>query len=118
VVVGATASFEPFYKPTTSRHFFIDIIQKYVSRQYLDNTATKFKSINPYALTDLRLRYHLSSKLFREVSITGVVSNIFNRKYENNGYTYSYLYDGALTVNNFYFPQAGTNWNVGISFGF
>jgi iron complex outermembrane receptor protein len=38
--------------------------------------------------------------------------------YESNGYTYGYLYDGQLIQENFYFPQAGTNFIGGITIGF
>jgi iron complex outermembrane recepter protein len=114
-IVGATASFEPFYKNSGKQHFYIDLVEKYISRQYLDNSSNKLRSINPYSLTDVRLRYQLSTKTFKNFGIIVMANNIFNKKYENNGYTFSYKYDGSLTTENYYFPQAGINWNVGIS---
>ena len=116
-VAGGSISMEPFTKQTDKQHFYIDILEKYVGRQYLDNAQNKRRSINPYALTDARLRYSFSSKTFKDISLIFMANNLFNKKYENNGYTFSYLYDGAITTENYYFPQAGINWNVGISFG-
>jgi len=37
------------------------------------------------------------------------LNNVFNKKYEANGYTYSYISGGSLVTENFLFPQAGTN---------
>ena len=43
------------------------------------------------------------------------ISNIFNKKYEPNGYTYSYIYSGQIITENFYFPMAGTNFMLGVN---
>jgi iron complex outermembrane receptor protein len=117
-IIGATASFEPFCFKRNKNNFYIDITEKYVSRQYLDNGMDKLKSINPYSLTDLRLRFQTSHKNLKELEIVLLVNNIFNKQYENNGYTFSYKYHGTLTTENYYFPQAGRNWNLGITIGF
>ncbi len=117
-IMGATATFEPFFNKLKTNRFYIDIMEKYVSRQYLDNGMDKLKSINPYSLTDLRLRFEASHKNLKELGIVLLVNNIFNKKYENNGYTFSYKYHGTLTTENYYFPQAGINWNLGITIGF
>ncbi len=116
VVVGGSLTFEPFAKQDSKQHFYLDLLEKYVGRQYLDNSQNKIKSINPYAITDARFRYQFSSKTFKEISLILMVNNIFNKKYENNGYSFSYLYDGMMTTENYYFTQAGTNWNFGVSF--
>jgi iron complex outermembrane receptor protein len=42
------------------------------------------------------------------------VNNIFNKKYEPSGYTYNYIYGRMLSVNNYYFPMAGTNFMAGV----
>jgi len=117
-IMGATATFEPFFNKLKTNRFYIDIMEKYVSRQYLDNGMDKLKSINTYSLTDLRLRFEASHKNLKELGIVLLVNNIFNKKYENNGYTFSYKYHGTLTTENYYFPQAGINWNLGITIGF
>ncbi|MCH5598827.1 TonB-dependent receptor [Niabella ginsengisoli] len=117
-IAGASLTFEPFTKPDTKQHFYIDLLEKYVGRQYLDNSQNKLRSINPYALTDARLRYQFSSTTFKDISLIFMVNNVFNKKYENNGYTFSYLSDGLVATENYYFTQAGTNWNVGLSFTF
>jgi iron complex outermembrane receptor protein len=63
----------------------------------------------------VRLHYGLNLRPFKELSLTFAVNNIFNRLYESNGYTFSYIYGGSLTTQNYYYPQAGTNWLLGLN---
>lgn len=113
-IVGGNITFNPLYNSQSRQHFYIDLLGKHIGRQYLDNSSNKLKSINPYTLFDTRLRYTVTSKPIKEIGFVLMVNNLLNKKYENNGYTYEY--DG--TVYNAYFPQAGTNWNVGLNFSF
>ncbi len=88
---------------------------KYVSRQYLDNTSNRARSLNPYFVQDLRLSYTVSTKVAKQISVIFQVNNVFNKKYEPNGYTYSYFYGGVLTTENYYYPMAGTNVMGGVN---
>ena len=93
----------------------ISFQSKYVSRQYLDNTSNSKKIIDPYFVEDLRLGYTLYKKFFKEVNFIFQVNNLFNKKYESNGYTYNYFVGGELVVENYYFPMAGTNFLAAIN---
>ena len=97
------------------RDFDISLLSKYVSRQYLDNTSQKSRSLNPYFTEDVRVSYVLRKVVFKETNFILQVNNIFNKKYEPNGYTYSYYYGGELATENFYYPMAGTNFMVGVN---
>ncbi|MEO7802805.1 MAG: outer membrane beta-barrel protein, partial [Ginsengibacter sp.] len=88
----------------------INLISKYVSRQYLDNTSKKERSLDAYFTEDVRLNYKLITRPFKELNFGLQVINLFNKKYEPNGYTFSYLYGGSLATENYYFPMAGTNF--------
>jgi iron complex outermembrane receptor protein len=44
-----------------------------------------------------------------------LVNNLLNNRYETNGYTYGYILGGETVVENFYFPQAGRNFLVGLT---
>src|SRR5699024_1586021 len=46
--------------------FTADFITKYVSRQYMDNTQTKSRSLDPYLVNNLRIAYSLGSFDFVE----------------------------------------------------
>jgi iron complex outermembrane recepter protein len=86
-----------------------------VGRQYLDNTANKARSLDPFYTQDARVIYTLQNLLVKEASLVLQVNNIFDRKYEPNGYTYSYQYGGELVTENFYYPMSGTNFIVGLN---
>ena len=90
-------------------------VSKYVGSQYLDNTQNKERRLNAFYTLDARAIFTLKNKLFYEWNITGQVNNVFNKKYEPNGYTYSYVLDGSLIADNYYFPMAGTNFMIGVN---
>jgi iron complex outermembrane receptor protein len=93
----------------------ISLISKYVSRQYLDNTALASRSLNPYYTQDVRLSYLLEGKTLKATSIIVQLNNIFSKRYEPNGYSFSYIYGGSLTTENYYFPMAPFNCMVGVN---
>ncbi len=109
IVGGATLNILPFTNTT------ISLTSKYVGRQYLDNTQDKNRSLNPYYVQDASLNYVLKNKLFKEWRIIGQVNNVFNKMYAPNGYTFSYVSNGAQTSENFYYPMAGTNFMLGVN---
>ncbi|MFI5133916.1 MAG: TonB-dependent receptor [Chitinophagales bacterium] len=109
IVGGATVTFLP------AQHFEISLLSKYVSKQYLDNTQDEGRKLNPFYVQDARVIYTLKYKRLKEVNLIWQVNNIFNKKYEPNGYTYNYIYNGELSVNNYYFPMAGTNFMIAVN---
>lgn len=90
---------------------------KYVGKQYLDNTSNSKRAIDAYQTVDGRLSYSIYPKKMREISFNLLVNNMLNSLYSSNGYTYSYIYENLITEN-FYYPQAGTNFLVGLTFKF
>ena len=92
----------------------INLINKYVSKQYLDNTEKNSRSLNSYYIQDIKLSYRLKCKILKEVRLIGQLNNIFNKRYESNGYTFSYVY-GELTTENYYFPMAPINGILGVN---
>ena len=109
---AATVSFFP------TKNIEINLLSKYVSKQYLDNTKDEGRKLDPYYVQDGRIIYTFSKAFLRQVNIILQVNNIFDEKYEPNGYTYNYISGGELIVNNYYFPMAGTNFMVGINLKF
>lgn len=96
----------------------ITLSNKYVSRQSIDNTSDKDNIIDPYTFTNARLRYAWKPAFAKEVALTLLVQNVFNAQYETNGWSYRYVYDGATAIDQGYYPQAGTNFLLGVSVGF
>jgi iron complex outermembrane recepter protein len=91
---------------------------KYAGKQFLDNTSSDAKSINGYFVQDLTLQYSLHTGFIKEITIIGRLNNIWNKLYESNGYTYSYIYDKSLVKENFYFPMAGRNFMLALNVKF
>lgn len=98
-----------------AKNLELSLIGKYVGDQYLDNTQSEARKLNAFYTQDARLILTLHNKLFKEWNIIGQVNNVFDKKYEPNGYTYSYVLDGAITADNYYFPMAGTNFMIGLN---
>jgi iron complex outermembrane receptor protein len=97
----------------------IALINKYVGRQFLDNTGNMKRSINPYNVTDLRFNYTVRTRLIPEISFMLSIYNVLNTKYETNGYTYGAYYDSAQRSDfNFLAPAAPTNLLGGVSLKF
>ncbi len=83
----------------------------YVGRQYLDNTSDDNRSINPYFVNNLRLGYSWKLNKIKSIDFNLLVNNLFNAKYETNGYNWYTYYLGNDRVNEKrYFTQAGTNF--------
>jgi iron complex outermembrane receptor protein len=109
IIGGATFSFMP------RENFELSLLSKYVSTQYLDNTENEMRKIDAYYLQDARIIYSIKKGWLKQASIIGQLNNIFNKKYEANGYTYSYIYGGKTITENFYYPMAGTNFMIGVN---
>ena len=121
---GTTISFSPGVVGSVSLNFIplqnseVSFLSKYVSRQFLDNTAQRARSLNPYYLEDIRFRYSVESKWLKAMNIILQLNNVFNKKYEPSGYSYSYINGGNLTTDNYYYPMAGFNWMLGLNLRF
>lgn len=109
IVGGAGINFLPVKKGELS------LLSKYVSKQYLDNTQNENRVLNAFYVQDIRAMYTVKPKWLKEISIIAQVNNVFNRKYEPNGYTFSYIYGGITTTENYYFPMAGTNFLIALN---
>ena len=94
----------------------ISFQSKYVGRQFLDNTSHLSRSVDPYYVQNVRVSCRLNAKkTFKTIDFIFKLNNIFNKKYESSGYTYNYFYGGELTVENYYFPMAGTNFLAAVN---
>lgn len=93
----------------------LQLIGKYVGKQYLDNTENEGRKLDPYYTQDVRALYTFKKNWLKSATVIACVNNIFNTLYEPNGYTFSYYSNNALTTENYYYPMAGTNWTVGLN---
>ncbi|MCD8270853.1 MAG: TonB-dependent receptor [Parabacteroides sp.] len=91
---------------------------QFVGRQYIDNTSTKDRSIDPYFVSSLRVGYVFKPKFIEELSVDVTINNIFNEKYETNAWVYTYKEGGITKKQDGYFTQAGTNAMARVTFKF
>lgn len=104
------------YSPT--RNLNVALVSKLVGKQFLDNTSNQARIIESFFTNSVRANYKLPIKGIREMGLTFMFNNIFNEKYEDNGYTFSYVTGGEFITENYYYPQAGFNFMAGLSLKF
>jgi iron complex outermembrane receptor protein len=112
VIVGSQFTY------SLRKNLELALLTKYVGKQYLDNTSTETRKLDAYLTNDIRLSWTIKPSWANEIAFNLLVNNVLNEKYESNGYTYGYIDGGALTQENFYFPQAGRNFLIGVNFRF
>ncbi len=94
-------------------------LQSYsVSKQYIDNTSSNNRKLDGYFLNNLKFTYRVSQKFAKEFNLHLMVNNLFDTKYENNAWVYSYVYGGERYAMDGYFPQAGINFMAGLNIRF
>jgi len=108
IIMNNQFDFEPFRR----LHLLLD--SRYVSKQYIDNTSSESRILEPYFVNDLRVSYSFLPQFLKEISIQLQLSNIFNVQYETNAWIYRYYESGNEGIYDGYFPQAGTHVMAGI----
>ncbi len=89
-----------------------------VSKQYIDNSSSNDRKLDGYFLNNLKFTYRIPQKFAREFNLHLMVNNLFDTKYENNAWVYSYMYEGKRFAMDGYFPQAGINFMAGLDIKF
>lgn len=113
--IAATSIFvSPFRHLSHGQKIELELLNKFIGRQYLDNTSDDKRALKDYQVSDVRIHYTVKTRLFKELTATIALNNIFNNLYESNGYTFSYIYGQQMTTQNYYYPQAGFNWLLGV----
>ncbi|MCF6214012.1 MAG: TonB-dependent receptor [Flavobacteriaceae bacterium] len=104
-VVGNALIYEP------TKIFSVGILSKYVGEQFMNNIELQAAKLPSYFSTDVNFTVNLFSKnTFREISITGLLNNILDKKYVSNGYMWG--------TSPYYYPQAGINFLLGLNLKF
>lgn len=113
----------------------LSVTQKYIGKQYLDNTSNEAASLDAYGFANLGITYTVHpTKLAKEVSLNFLVQNITNAQFSTSGWIYRFRSpsydpiaddpysrkenrDGQYNLTGLY-PQAGTNFLVGLKIRF
>ncbi|QED38257.1 TonB-dependent receptor [Antarcticibacterium arcticum] len=111
------------YQPV--RNLQLGLLSKYVGEQYMGNIDSRASLLESYFVNDLNVFYELNNvPVFRSIVLTALVNNIFDVKYESNGYFFTYEDDfsqpGTVTTieGAGYYPQAGINFLAGLTLKF
>jgi len=113
LIMGSQLSFSPF------EGFEIALLSKYVGEQYLDNTSNDDRKIDAFFTNDIRVNYDFPVKGIKGMNLSVLVNNVFNEMYESNGYTFGYFGGSDFEVReNYFYPQAGTNFLVSLGLRF
>lgn len=119
VVVGnaLTYSFMPNFQAT--------LLSKFVGEQYMSNIDSEFSKLDSYFVNDLNVVYEIETKsIFKSITLTGLVNNIFGEKYISNGFFFTFDDDWSVpgevsTIEGAgYYPQATTNFLLGVTLKF
>ena len=110
------------FSPSTILNGFVNFHYKgwqavwhtnFVSRQYLDNTECKDRSLPSYSVSNANISYTLKPKKVMKEIVFGLnMNNIFNRRYAASGWVYSAILSDTHPNENRYYqigfiPMAG-----------
>lgn len=114
------------YQPTNN--FQIAFLSKFVDKQYMSNfnsRVSKLDVLEDFFTSDLNLVYTIeTNKIFKSITFTALVNNIFNKEYVDRGYYYTYDDDWSdpnkvTTIDGSgYYPQATRNFLLGATLKF
>ncbi|PKP16306.1 MAG: TonB-dependent receptor, partial [Bacteroidetes bacterium HGW-Bacteroidetes-23] len=100
----------------------LSFLSKFVSEQFMGNIDAESSKLDAYYVNDFNVSYEIkTNKIFKAIRFSALVNNVFNLKYESNGYFYTYDDDfsspGTVTTieGAGFYPQAGINFLSGIS---
>jgi iron complex outermembrane receptor protein len=112
VIANSIIRYEPL------KDLEINLISQFVGKQFIDNSSSNERKLDAYFVSNLKVSYSIHPTLLKEICFNLLVSNLFNEEYESNGWVYSYIYDNTRYKMDGYFPQAGTNFLVGVDIKF
>jgi iron complex outermembrane receptor protein len=98
--------------------FNLNLMSKYVGRQYIDNTESSDRQLDPYFVNNLLISYKFKPRFCKEIGYSLMINNIFNEQYESNAWVYRYSYENSMQKLDGYYPQAGINLMAGVSVKF
>jgi len=120
-IVGANAI---VFQPT--KNLQMSLLSKFVGEQFMSNTENPDSKLDSFFVNDFNITYTLETKaIFESIVFTGLVNNILNEKYVSNGFFGSFDFEDpdsptGISTGFFsgFYPQATTNFLLGVSLNF
>ena len=116
-----------------NKNISLNLISKYVGKQYIDNTSSTSRQLNDYLVNHLHISYKWKSNIFNVSKISLRVNNILDNEYVSNAWVYRFtsnswdprISNPYINKNNEggyneagYFPQATRNFLLALTLGF
>lgn len=119
LIVGNAIVFQP------SNGIQMAFLSKYVGEQFMGNTDSEISKLESYFVNDFNIVYEIkANSIFKSILLSALVNNVFGEEYVSNGYYYTYddtwSAPGQVTTIEGvgYYPQATTNYLLGVSLKF
>ncbi|WP_293891197.1 TonB-dependent receptor [Flavobacterium sp.] len=119
IVFGNATTYSPI------KNLNISILNKFVGKQFMGNIDSQKSVLKAYNVHDLNITYLWNiNKGIKSILFSALVNNIFDYRYESNGYFYTYDDDFSTpgvttTIEGVgYYPQAGINFLAGATLKF
>jgi iron complex outermembrane receptor protein len=110
--------FNSMLKVSPLSHLTIGLQSQFVGKQFIDNSQSKDRMLDPYFVNNLQVSYAVATSFAKELTVNFRVNNLLNTQYEANAWVYSYLLGGERYEMDGYFPQAGINFMAGVQIKF
>lgn len=105
------------YQPTQA--LYVNLLGKYVSKQFMDNTSDDSKSIDAYFVTNFSAGYTFKKTSLGTFNLQVFVNNLFNREYVANGWAATDRFEDGGSINYIgYYPQATRNYMARLTLSF
>lgn len=112
LTANSRVSYNPFDNLTLS------LLSRYVGSQYIDNTSSTDRMLEPWFTNDLRLEWKIPNKFSKDLMFSFSAVNIFNVLYSSNAWVYRYYYGGTEYSMDGFYPQAGRYFMSAINIRF
>ena len=122
VIIGNMFTYMP------SENLQISFLSKYVGQQFMSNFSSAISSadvLDSFFTSDLNIVYEIkTTKIFKSITFTALINNIFNEEFVNRGYYFTFDDDYSVanqvtTVDGAgFYPQATRNFLAGVTLRF
>ncbi len=120
VVAGNALIYQPV------KNLQVALLSKYVGEQYMGNIDEESSMLDSYFINDINATFEIiPNKIFKSITLTALVNNIFNKEYVSNGYFGAFDFDDSTSPTGTrtgyftgFYPQATTNFLIGATLRF